>query len=99
MAISNLFYNKADLVVHPPSAKEFHAQLHVHLVLVVHDVDHVPLNLHQHFLRPDAVRLLHCQEPSHPVSRIDEIVLWRDRERGQVLENVSLTDRTCDANS
>ena len=49
---SNLFYNKADLVVHPPSAKEFHAQLHVHLVLVVHDVDHVPLDLHQHLLGP-----------------------------------------------
>ena len=65
--------------------------LHDLLVLVIHDVDHVALDLHQHFLSPDAVGLLHGQEPPHPVGRVDEVVFWRNGERGQVLQHVGRT--------
>ena len=58
------------------------------LVLMVHDVDHLPLEAHQHLLRPDAGGLLHGQEPAHAIGRVHQVVLGGHCECGQVLQQV-----------
>ena len=62
--------------------------LHHLLVLVVHDVHHLPLEAHQHLLRPDAGGLLHGEEPAHPVRGVHQVVLGGDGEGGEVLQQV-----------
>ena len=55
---------------------------------MVHDVDHLPLEAHQHLLRPDAGGFLHGQEPAHAIRRVDQVVLGGHCEGGQVLQQV-----------
>ena len=41
-----------------------------------------------HLLCPDPRRLLHGQEPPHPIGGVHQVILWRHREGGQVLQQV-----------
>ena len=63
------------------------------LVLVVHDVDHLSLEAHQHLLSPDAGGLFHGEESAHSVSRVHQVVLGGHSEGGEVLQQV----RRCSA--
>jgi hypothetical protein len=58
------------------------------LVFMIHDVDQTAVESHEHLLCPDAIGLFHGQEPSHPVGRVEHIILRRHCEGGQVLQDV-----------